>query len=63
MRNSCGKPLLAESTFSSVSHRVTILPSDALHRRFGFEPVGRLREVGFKFGKRINTVFWQKALG
>ena len=33
--------------------------SVALHRASGFECVGVLREVGFKFGRRIDTEFWQ----
>ncbi|WP_042368441.1 GNAT family N-acetyltransferase [Streptacidiphilus neutrinimicus] len=37
--------------------------SAALHRRFGFEPAGRLREVGFKHGRWIDTVLMQRALG
>ncbi len=36
--------------------------SEALHRRFGFEPIGRLREVGRKFGAWVDTTFWQKTL-
>ena len=29
------------------------------HERLGFERVGRLREVGFKFGRRLDLVFLQ----
>ena len=36
--------------------------SDALHRRFGFEPVGTLREVGRKFDRWVDTIFWQRIL-
>jgi L-amino acid N-acyltransferase YncA len=37
--------------------------SIALHRRFGFEPIGTLRSVGFKFGRWVDTPFMQRALG
>ena len=36
--------------------------SRALHRRLGFVEVGRLREVGHKFGRFIDTSFWQLLL-
>ena len=32
------------------------------HERLGFERVGHLREVGFKFGRRLDLVFLQKML-
>ena len=32
------------------------------HERLGFERVGRLREVGFKFGRRLDLVFLQRLL-
>ena len=34
--------------------------SEALHRAMGFEKVGTLREVGFKFGKWVDTALWQR---
>ena len=37
--------------------------SIALHRRFGFEPIGTLRSVGFKFGRWVDTPLMQRALG
>jgi phosphinothricin acetyltransferase len=37
--------------------------SIALHRRFGFEPVGTLRAAGFKLGRWVDTVVMQRALG
>jgi phosphinothricin acetyltransferase len=37
-------------------------PSLKLHTRLGFEEVGRLREVGFKFGRWIDVVFMQRQL-
>jgi phosphinothricin acetyltransferase len=32
------------------------------HERLGFERVGHLREVGFKFGRRLDLVFMQRIL-
>ena len=32
------------------------------HERLGFERVGHLREVGFKFGRRLDLVFLQRLL-
>ena len=37
--------------------------SIALHRRYGFEPVGTLRAVGFKLGRWVDTPIMQRALG
>lgn len=34
--------------------------SEALHRRLGFERVGVLREVGRKFGRYLDTAWWQR---
>jgi L-amino acid N-acyltransferase YncA len=36
--------------------------SIALHRRFGFELIGTLRSVGFKFGRWVDTPILQRAL-
>jgi L-amino acid N-acyltransferase YncA len=36
--------------------------SIALHRRFGFELMGTLRSVGFKFGRWVDTPILQRAL-
>ena len=36
--------------------------SAALHRALGFVQVGRLRNVGFKFGQRLDTVYMQRDL-
>jgi phosphinothricin acetyltransferase len=39
------------------------LPNDAsvaLHRGFGFEPVGVYREVGRKFGNWLDVAWWQR---
>ena len=37
--------------------------SVALHRRFGFEPVGVLKAVGFKFGRWVDVPLLQRPLG
>ena len=37
--------------------------SIALHRRYGFEPVGTLRSVGFKHGRWVDTPIMQRVLG
>jgi phosphinothricin acetyltransferase len=36
--------------------------SVALHMKLGFEKVGHLREVGFKFGRRLDVVWLQRML-
>lgn len=33
-----------------------------LHEKFGFEPVGRFREVGRKFGRWLDVVYLQRTL-
>jgi L-amino acid N-acyltransferase YncA len=33
-----------------------------LHRRFGFQDAGLLKDVGFKFGRWLDTVFLQRSL-
>jgi L-amino acid N-acyltransferase len=33
-----------------------------MHRRLGFEDVGRFREVGFKFGRWLDLIFLQRRL-
>ena len=38
-------------------------PSIALHRALGFRMVGTLEHVGFKFGRWLDTVLMQRALG
>jgi phosphinothricin acetyltransferase len=37
--------------------------SIALHRRYGFEPIGTLRSVGFKLGRWVDTPIMQRVLG
>ncbi len=36
--------------------------SISLHRRFGFDDAGLLKDVGFKFGRWLDTVFMQRSL-
>ena len=38
-------------------------PSIALHRAAGFRPIGTIENVGFKFGRWLDTVLMQRALG
>lgn len=38
-------------------------PSIALHRALGFDHIGTIRNVGFKFGRWLDTVLMQRALG
>ena len=38
-------------------------PSIALHRAAGFRHIGTLEAVGFKFGRWLDTVLMQRALG
>ena len=48
-----------------VAVAVINLPNDAsraLHRRAGFEPVGVLHEVGFKFGEWRDIEIWERRL-
>jgi L-amino acid N-acyltransferase YncA len=37
--------------------------SVAVHTRLGFREVGRLSNVGFKFGRYLDNVYMQRALG
>ncbi len=37
--------------------------SIGLHKRYGFEPVGTLRSVGFKLGRWVDTPIMQRVLG
>jgi len=38
------------------------LASPALHERFGFVETGRMAQIGFKFGRRLDLVLMQKLL-
>ncbi|MGJ7527977.1 N-acetyltransferase family protein [Variovorax sp. GB1P17] len=67
-----GKALLAEvirrCTDSGFTQMVAVVGNSAnagsqgLHERLGFERVGVLRDVGFKFGQWVDTVLMQRAL-
>ena len=37
-------------------------PAVAFHQRFGFEPVGIYREVGYKFARWIDVSWWQRGI-
>ena len=39
------------------------LPSIAFHEKFGFAKIGTLNAVGFKFGRWVDSVILQRALG
>lgn len=59
--------LIAHATNQGVHTLIAVLAGDnpasvALHRKHGFEPVGRLREVGRKHGAWIDTELWQRRL-
>jgi len=64
-----GSALLADSIdrAKALGHHTIIAGIDreqatsiALHRKFGFEQVAHLREVGFKFGRWLDVVYMQK---
>ena len=66
-----GRLLLAEliSLARSLGHHTIIAGIDAeqpvsvaLHRRAGFEHVGRMKEVGFKFGRWLDVIYMQLVL-
>jgi L-amino acid N-acyltransferase len=66
-----GGLLLAEliSLAKSLGHHSIIAGIDAdqpasvaLHRRAGFEQVGRMKQVGFKFGKWLDVIYMQLML-
>ena len=59
------KPLIAALDEAGVHSLVGVvaLPNDAseaLHRSLGFTHVGTMRELGHKFGKRIDCSYWQR---
>jgi phosphinothricin acetyltransferase len=70
-RKGIGKLLLArliELAREAGHHTVVALidaeqvPSVGLHREMGFEEVGHLREVGFKFGRWLDVIYMQKMM-
>ena len=38
-------------------------PSIRLHESLGFTQVAHFREVGFKFGRRLDVLYYQRRLG
>ncbi|PSN17319.1 GNAT family N-acetyltransferase [filamentous cyanobacterium CCP5] len=38
------------------------IASQKLHQGLGFEPVGRFRQVGYKFDRWLDLIFWQLML-
>ncbi len=61
--------LLAESEARGFRQMIAVIgdsaqmPSIALHRAAGFHHIGTLEAVGFKFGRWLDTVLMQRALG
>ncbi len=61
--------LIAACTASGARQMVAVigdaanLASIALHRACGFEEVGRLRSIGFKAGRWLDSVLMQRPLG
>jgi L-amino acid N-acyltransferase YncA len=53
----CGMRQMIAVIGDSANH-----PSITLHRRFGFQDAGLLKDVGFKFGRWLDTVFMQRNL-
>lgn len=59
--------LIARATFQNYHVMVggidsTNAASIALHKRFGFQYVGTMKEVGFKFGRWLDLCFYQLTL-
>ena len=70
-RKGLGSLLLQEliARSRSLGHRVIIAGIDgeqtasvALHAKFGFEKVGHLKRVGFKFGRWLDVIYMQLSL-
>ena len=70
-RRGVGGALLADliSRGAALGHHTVVALVDAeqdgslaLHERHGFEPAGRLRQAGFKFGKWLDVVYLQRML-
>jgi L-amino acid N-acyltransferase YncA len=62
-------PALITATRACGMHEMIAVIGDSsnqasihLHRRFGFEDAGLLKDVGFKFGRWLDTVFMQLSL-
>jgi phosphinothricin acetyltransferase len=70
-RQGIGSLLLDELILRArkLEHRAIIAAIDgeqeasvALHAKFGFEKVGRLNEIGFKFGRWLDVIYMQLSL-
>lgn len=61
--------LLRRSGDAGIRQVIAVIADDgaeasiALHRSFGFQEVGHLGAVGFKFGRWLGTTLMQKSLG
>jgi L-amino acid N-acyltransferase YncA len=62
-------PALIDATKACSMHQMIAVIGDSgnhasinLHRRFGFQDAGLLKDVGFKFGRWLDTVFMQRSL-
>ena len=61
------RELLSSLQGSSISEIIAVialpnLASERLHEKLGFRKIGTLNRMGFKFGKYIDTAYWQKSL-
>jgi L-amino acid N-acyltransferase YncA len=61
--------LIVEAEKSSFRQMIAVIgdsaqtPSIALHRAAGFRPIGTIENVGFKFGRWLDSVLMQRPLG
>jgi phosphinothricin acetyltransferase len=53
---------IGQSLLAALIERATMLNSIGLHASLGFAEVGRMPEVGCKFGRWLDLVFMQKRL-
>lgn len=67
-----GAQLLAEliTRAQSLGHRAIIAAIDsdqaasvALHTKFKFQPVGRFKEIGYKFGRWLDVIYLELLIG
>ncbi|HEY1797617.1 MAG TPA: GNAT family N-acetyltransferase [Stellaceae bacterium] len=62
-------PLIAGCEAMGMRRMIAVIGDSAnhasinLHKSLGFEMAGNLRSVGFKFGRWLDSVFMQRALG
>lgn len=61
------RQLLASATEKGFREAIAIVTipnpaSAALHQKLGFQEVGILKNVGYKFGNYLDVGFWQKSL-